>query len=568
MENNNKSQAEIYREERKARLAKAAAKNAKKSPKATQAKKIAGKVIAIVLAVVLVLGAVIGTLNFFGVPQKVLKVSVEEKSYSFTLAEYNYYYYTTWYQFMNTAYQYDTYYGAGIGISALGFDYQKSPDKQDYLDDYSAATGLTVEELGIENPTWSDVFKYATVNQIIQIKFGVQKAEEAGLSLTDDEIAEIDKSIETTRATAKKGDYSLSRFLHVNYGKGISEKLFRQIQLDSALASKYFTKLQEDTQNAVTDEQINERYNADKDAYNVADIRLYTFTTTADKNATKDEIAKAQAETKAKADAFLQAVTDEESFIAQAKTAILAADSKSTTDPDTSTKKGSQSFATLNVTSEELAKWVFDAARAVGDKTVIETSDGTYAVVLMTALPHKDTSISAHNVRHILVAFPMDDDGKVKEIKDEDKTEYYDEAKAILDEYLKNPTEENFAALAKKESDDTGSATNGGLIEGITPTSSYVKNFLDWSVDESRKVGDTDIVETEYGYHVMYYSSAEGETWYVNIKNEIFSENYNAVFDELTEKYIDTVNFNSFALKFATRDQNKKIANVIVNNYI
>ena len=32
MENNNKSQAELYREERKERLAKAAAKNAKKSP--------------------------------------------------------------------------------------------------------------------------------------------------------------------------------------------------------------------------------------------------------------------------------------------------------------------------------------------------------------------------------------------------------------------------------------------------------------------------------------------------------------------------------------------------------
>ena len=34
MENNNKSQAELYREERKERLAKAAAKNAKKSHKA------------------------------------------------------------------------------------------------------------------------------------------------------------------------------------------------------------------------------------------------------------------------------------------------------------------------------------------------------------------------------------------------------------------------------------------------------------------------------------------------------------------------------------------------------
>ena len=568
MENNNKSQAEIYREERKERLAKAAAKNAKKSPKATQAKKIVGKVIAIVLAVVLVLGAIIGTLNFFGVPQKVLKVSAEEKEYSFTLAEYNYYYYTIWYQFMNTAYQYDTYYGDGVGFSATGFDYQKSPADQEYKDDYSAMTGVTVEDLGIEKPTWSDVFKYAAVNQIIQIKFGVQKAKEEGMSLTEDETADIDKSIESIRTTAKKGDYSLSRFLHVQYGKGINEKLFRQIQLDSALASNYFTKLQKDIESAVTDEQINERYNSDKNAYNVASLRLYTFTTTTDKDASKDDIAKAQAETKAKADAFLAAVTDEASFIKQAESAIKTADSKSTVDPDTSTLKKSMSYAALKATSEDLAKWVFDGARAVGNKVVIEIAEGKYAVVLMTALPHKDTSISAHNVRHILVAFPTDDDGKTKKLSDADKVKYHDEAKAILDEYLKNPTEDNFAALAKEKSDDTGSAKNGGLIEDITPTSSYVENFLKWSVDESRKVGDTGIVETEYGYHVMYYSSAEDETWYVNIKNEIFSENYNAIFDELTEKYIDTINYNSFALKFATRDQNKLISAVIVNNYI
>ena len=51
MENNNKSQAELYREERKERLAKAAAKKAKKNPSLSRAKKILGKVIAVVLVV-------------------------------------------------------------------------------------------------------------------------------------------------------------------------------------------------------------------------------------------------------------------------------------------------------------------------------------------------------------------------------------------------------------------------------------------------------------------------------------------------------------------------------------
>ena len=32
-----------------------------------------------------------------------------------------------------------------------------------------------------------------------------------------------------------------------------------------------------------------------------------------------------------------------------------------------------------------------------------------------------------------------------------------------------------------------------------------VKNFEDWCFDSSRSVGDTGIIETEYGYYVMYF---------------------------------------------------------------
>ena len=118
---NNKTQAEIYREERKARLAKAAAKQAKKSPKISKTKKVIGKVIAIVIAVAIGLGAVGGILNFFGAPQKALKVSIGDSDYKFTVAEYNYYYYNTWNTYQSNAYQYETYYGEGMGKTLLGF---------------------------------------------------------------------------------------------------------------------------------------------------------------------------------------------------------------------------------------------------------------------------------------------------------------------------------------------------------------------------------------------------------------------------------------------------------------
>jgi hypothetical protein len=32
-----------------------------------------------------------------------------------------------------------------------------------------------------------------------------------------------------------------------------------------------------------------------------------------------------------------------------------------------------------------------------------------------------------------------------------------------------------------------------------------VDEFNDWCFDSARKTGDTDIVKTEYGYHIMYF---------------------------------------------------------------
>ena len=40
-----------------------------------------------------------------------------------------------------------------------------------------------------------------------------------------------------------------------------------------------------------------------------------------------------------------------------------------------------------------------------------------------------------------------------------------------------------------------------------------VSAFNDWCFDSARKAGDTGIVETEYGYHVMYFVGNSGMTY-------------------------------------------------------
>lgn len=581
MENNNKTQAELYREERKERLAKAAAKNAKRSPKSVKAANTAKKVISIVLAVVIALGAVVGVLNFFDVPQKAVKVSINGIESKISLAEINYFYFQTWTQSYSNTMQYEQY-----GIET-GFDYTTTPDKQEYLEEHVQYAGVTMEELGdIENPTWQDVFTYSAVSQLVYIKYGAEKAEEAGLKLTEAEEKEIDDQLEEIRKTAKENDYSVDRWLRLQLGYGVTEKMIKNITAQLYLAEKYYEKVTEDSRNAVTDEMIKEEYEANRDDYDIVDLRVYAFEADLGSNHSHEESEEhekeheeAEAKAKAQAETFIKNVTDEKSYIAAADNAIHTEDEKSTKDPDTSTLLSDKGYTEItNSYSEELAKWAFDDARKAGEVAVVDGGNGEFYAVMMMTLPSKDTSSYSSDVRHILIQFPeKNTDGTATEVTDEDgnkttnitdatKKETKAKAQAILDEYLKNPTEDNFSKLAKEKTEDPGSKESGGLYEGVMNDGKYVKAFTDWSIDAARKPGDTGIVETEYGYHIMYYVKSTGTKWETAIRTAIsgaeIEENVANVIDEAAK----AIDIDSFFINWTLKRENDHIASIIVNN--
>lgn len=577
MENNNKSQAEIYREERKERLAKAASKNAKKNPVFSKAKRIAGKVIAVVLAVAVVFGAVGGVLNFFGTPQKVLKVSAAgNKDYTFSLAEFNYYYYMVWQQIENTAYQYEyqysQYYGEGAGVMVTGYDYTKSPSSQEYKDDYSNFTGITLADLKAEKANWADVMKYAAISQLVQTKYGAKMANEAGLSITPEQQTEIDENITQYADTAKEHDFSTNRYLRQVFGNGITEKLIREILTEQTLANTYFEKFATDTENAITKDQINEKYNSDRDSYDIVSLRAYPFAAEYDENA--DDAAKEEARKKAKAnaDAFLEGAVNEQTFIELAAKELKKDKDNKDKDADTTTamKNVYKASITSNI-SEEVASWAFNADTKAGDSKVFAATEDDFFVVMLTVAPHKDTTSSGNDVRHILFKFPdaqKDADGNEIAITDAQKAKVREEAEKVLALYLENPTEENFINLTKEHTEDVdsnGNPNNDGLYEGIVASSSYVEGFLDWAIDESRKTGDVEIVETTFGYHIMYYVQSQGETWEQNIKDQILSDASDNLITKIDNEYISKINMNNALLKWAFNQQTKHINQAVIN---
>ena len=581
MENNKKSQAELYREERKERLAKAAEKNSKKAPKTMKAKKLATKIIAIVLAVVVGLGAVYGVLSFFDVPEKVIKVSIDNadktNTYKFSAGEYNYYYFTTWVNLYQQAAQYEQYLGTGAGLTYTGFDYSKAPADQKFTSETAEMLGITMEELGLSGEaTWADAIKFVAVNNIISVKYGAEKARENNLTLTDKEKSEIESNITEIEKVAHEKDYSIDRWLRAQYGKGVTEKVVRQVIEENYLSTKYFEFVNDKITDAVTDNDVNNEYNNNKDEFDLVDLRMYTFKTTLKEDDHKDLSEEAHeklhnekyAETKKLADEFLASVKDEASFVNAAKKAILTADNKSTKDPDKETLVEKTNKATLTASSEDLAKWVYDDARQVGDATVIDGGNGTYYVVMVKTLPYQDMAFASTNVRHILVKFPTDSSTGSTSIKEEDKPTYKVKAQKILDDFLANePTEDKFAALAKEKTEDTGSKSNGGLYENVADDGSYVQEFTDWAVDLNRKPGDTGIIETSYGYHVMYFVKAnEGFKWQADVKAKIISDQYTVQVNDVIENETKDLKLDTALLNYMTNGIEKTIKKLIVAN--
>jgi hypothetical protein len=144
-----------------------------------------------------------------------------------------------------------------------------------------------------------------------------------------------------------------------------------------------------------------------------------------------------------------------------------------------------------------------------------------------------------------------------------------DDAQKVLDEYLKNPTEENFIELTKKHTDDVdknGKPNSDGLYTGVANDGTYVQAFTDWSIDAIRKTGDVEIVETEFGYHIMYFVKSNGDAkWQSDVKTKLVNEQYTEQVNSATESETANIKLDSFLLNWMTKKSNKLISDRLLS---
>lgn len=427
-------------------------------------------------------------------------------------AELNHYYVDSVNNFMNGEY--------GQYAALLGLDVTKPLDEQFYNEE--------------ENQTWADYFieNAAASAQNMYAIYNAAKAD--GKTLSAESQATIDSTVNNFAMYAPlSGFASTDAYIAAMYGEGCNEETFRHYAEVQMLASEYATAYSESLtygQDAIRAEDEANTDNYSSFTYNYYYLPNSSFyeggTEDEEGNKTYSDAEKeaGRAAAEAAANSLLTATTVEE---LDAAIAALPFNAESTTAK--SVRNENYAYNSILSVARE---WV-TGERAEGDIVVIpnETTTHThedgeectgendtkvingYYVVRFENENKNETNLV--NVRHILVSYTggTTDSTGATTYSDEEKAAARKAALEILDTFnAGEKTEEAFAALATEKTTDTGSKENGGLYENVYP-GQMVSEFDKWCFDAARTPGETAIVETEYGCHVMYFVSTADTTY-------------------------------------------------------
>jgi len=388
-----------------------------------------------------------------------------------------------------------------------------------------------------EGKTYADFFVDLAVDKARETYALYDAAQAAGYTLSDEEKENIDATVQNMEFWGQLYGYSgLKDYVKTVYGKGANEENLREYLTVTGTANAYKAAYKDELTIAAADvEAYNTEHFVDFSSFSYSSLVLLPddFIEHEDENShnhTDEEKQAALEKAKEAADDLVAtgAATFEDLKKAVTEAGIF----------DDVLKKVTQHKDILYTKlSPVIGEWLAEEGREAGQLGVIPyTSTSTnedgeeveevvgYYVVLFEG--RNDNEVKLVNVRHILAEFKggTTDSNNEKVYSEDEKAE----AKARAEKALKawtdgEKTEESFAALVKEHSDDDGSVENGGLYENVFP-GQMVTAFNDWCFDAERKAGDYEIVETEYGYHVIYFVETTDTTYRNHMIEDILTE--------------------------------------------
>lgn len=415
---------------------------------------------------------------------------------------------------------YDYYYASIVSYyeQYASYGYYSLDTTKDYSKQY------TTDDDG-NKISWQKFFETEALKEVEQITTYYSKALEEGVTLTSAQKKTIDKQISTLKDSASQNDVSLDQYIKANFGTYCSEDTIRIMLEQYYLSANYKGKFKCETK--VTDNDVDKYYNDHKNDYKKIEFYYIASPYDATDDNSKNESIKT-------AEKIMAKMKDKKSVIAlvpEVYSSYIDSQVKSSMEQDsTLTEKKAREEAIKSYESnvvttvsgsdspfdDKMNTWLFSDDTKVGSKKYyIDESAGYIYIVLKTSKASVEED-ETYTVRHILVA---PESGSNSSSSTSEKAEYTDEqwaaakkkADSILAKFNKtNKSEYEFAKLAEQYSTDSASTSSGsndsfgGLYESVT-LGQMVPDFEKWSIDDSRKYGDTGIVKSDYGYHIMFF---------------------------------------------------------------
>ena len=455
-------------------------------------------------------------------------VALKVGDYKLTTADLSYFYMDKVIEYRQAIYdQYYSFLGSSW-TAMMGFDPSKPLNAQAYD----------------ETQTWADYFIDLSVKTARDIYVLYAAAQKANFTMTETEKSSLEAMMESLASYATYYGYdNLDGYLQMWYGSTASEASYRKYYEVCTTAYSYMNHYNASLELTMEDYKAYDREHFDDfslvsfDYYSLQ-YKKYLGEGVKDENGNTtwtDEEIQAAREALAADIETLKATTI--TTLEEFDSALQALDVNKVEEgktPVTAMVIEKASFNGLTLPADG-NQWLKDQNRADGDFGVFpsysypvhEDSNHQHgencgcektleSCVFILFKERDDQLTSLVNIRHILVSFSggtTNSDGTVS-YSSAEKQKAKEEAEKLYQQWKDGEmTEDSFAALANAESDDQGGkVTNGGLYERVHP-GQMVKNFDAWCFDPSRQAGDTGSVETEYGYHIMYFSSVDEMTY-------------------------------------------------------
>lgn len=412
-----------------------------------------------------------------------------------TSIEYNFYYSMIVNNFYTVYHDY---------IDELGLDITQDFSQQDCIYD------------GFD--TWKDFFVSYTETSILEQRALYDDAISQGLTFDSqkDDWDNFKKQVENQAIINKT---TVSNMLKTMYGEYATEKNIKKIFNQYNTARLYELKISREME--VSDEEIEEAYSSYSNEYDTVTYLEYDFEANIEKDMSDDDREKALNEAEENAKKFYDKVYDEKTFEELCK------------------KEAGNDYVfrheneRLSNVPSSTREWLTNCTEEKQTTYIKDESTNTYRVLYFISR-QRDNSPTA-TIRHILIAANASDGSYMP--TDEDYEEAKTKAEEILAEFENgDKTEDSFSELAKINSDDTGSSSNGGLITSIAE-GSYEEELNNWIFDENRKPGDTGIEKTSFGYHVTYYVETGEAMWKTAIRTDIKTQKIDEKIEEISSSY-------------------------------